>query len=278
MQQCLNCWLVKRFDMFLSSNTFGSSWKKFDVDDTHELNNGLTYTSTIDHILWKECFRKNVKNSGVLHLPENTSDHSPIFCNIRNICESSTPSVEIENAERFNIRSLKSLDWDQYVDILDQKLRYVQIPACANFKNVHCKDTNHVTDIDDYATNILEILDTSIKSVTMKSSKSNARPKVARGWSEAVKPFREDAMFWYAVWKSSGKPLNNSMHHTMKRTRNLYHYAIRKCKKSVEQIKKNKLLDACINGEGNIFDVKSHKQQKSNGKMVYLILFQSQTV
>ena len=34
----------------------------------------------------------------------------------------------------------------------------------------------------------------------------------------------------------------------------LYHYAIRKCKKSVEQIKKNILLDACINGKGNIFD------------------------
>ena len=67
---------VKRFDMFLSSNTLESSWKKFDVDYTHEFEkNGLTYTSTIDHILWNECFRKNVKNSGVLHLPENTSDH-----------------------------------------------------------------------------------------------------------------------------------------------------------------------------------------------------------
>ena len=86
---------VKRFDMFLSSNTLESSWKKFDVDYTHEFeNNGLTYTSTINRILWNEYFRKNVKNSGVLHLPENTSDHSPIFCNIRNICESSTPSVE----------------------------------------------------------------------------------------------------------------------------------------------------------------------------------------
>ena len=40
----------------------------------------------------------------------------------------------------------------------------------------------------------------------MKSSTSNARPKVVPGWSESVKPFREDAMFWHAVWKSSGKP------------------------------------------------------------------------
>ena len=34
---------VKRFNMFLSSNILESSWKKFDVDYTHEFgNNGLT--------------------------------------------------------------------------------------------------------------------------------------------------------------------------------------------------------------------------------------------
>ena len=63
---------------------------------------------------------------------------------------------------------------------------YIYIPKGRdNCKNVHCKDTNHVTDIDDYATNILNIQDTSIKSLTMKSSKSNARPNVVPGWSEA---------------------------------------------------------------------------------------------
>ena len=39
----------------------------------------------------------------------------------------------------------------------------------------------------------------------------------------------------------------------MKRTRNLYHYQVRKIKKSENLIKKNKLLDACINGNQNIF-------------------------
>ena len=190
----------------------------------------------------------------MLHLPENTSDHRPIFCHIRNTYENSTTLVEKQAVERFNIRSLKSSDWDHYVDILHQKLQYVQTPAYANCKTVNRKDINHVTDIDDYATNILEILDTSIKTVTMKSNKSKERPKVVPGWSNEVKPFRDDAMFWHAVWKSSGKPLNNSINHTMKRTRNLYHYTIRKCKKSVELIKKKKILDACINGKGNIFD------------------------
>ena len=39
----------------------------------------------------------------------------------------------------------------------------------------------------------------------------------------------------------------------MKRTRNIYHYEVRKCKKSEEYLKRNKLLDACVNGSGDIF-------------------------
>ena len=39
----------------------------------------------------------------------------------------------------------------------------------------------------------------------------------------------------------------------MKRTRNLFHFQVRKIKKASETIAKNKLLDACINGNGNLF-------------------------
>ena len=39
----------------------------------------------------------------------------------------------------------------------------------------------------------------------------------------------------------------------MKRTRNLFHFQVRKIRKASEMIAKNKLLDACINGDGNLF-------------------------
>ena len=88
----------------------------------------------------------------MLQFPENTSDHSPIFCNILNTSESSTSLVDEENDKRFNIASLKSSDWGHYADILGHKLGFVQVPACANCKNVHCKYTTHVADIDDVTT------------------------------------------------------------------------------------------------------------------------------
>ena len=55
------------------------------------------------------------------------------------------------------------------------------------------------------------------------------------------------------MWISAGRPLNTELHRIMKRSRNIYHYNYRKCKKSEQIISKNKLLDACLNGKGDIF-------------------------
>ena len=49
----------------------------------------------------------------------------------------------------------------------------------------------------------------------------------------------------------------------MKRAKNIYHYQIKKCKKAEESIKRNKLLDACLNGNGDIFkEIKSLRKCK----------------
>ena len=65
-----------------------------------------------------------------------------------------------------------------------------------------------------------------------------------------VKPYRENAKFWHQVWVSCGKPINSAVHIVMKRTRNFYHYQFRKCQKAEENIKKNKLIEACLSNRG----------------------------
>ena len=94
----------------------------------------------------------------------------------------------------------------------------MQIPTPANCKNARIE--NHVTDIDDYATNNLEILDSSIRTVTMRRNKIKARSKVVPGWSDGVKPFWH-SMFWHAIWTSSGK-LNTTHFETNKELIPLY--------------------------------------------------------
>ena len=64
---------------FVNEQNLARSWDQFDVDYTHEFNvRETTYTSLIDHFFWNPCLSSNIPDSGVLHLPNNLSDHSPI--------------------------------------------------------------------------------------------------------------------------------------------------------------------------------------------------------
>ena len=68
-----------------------------------------------------------------------------------------------------------------------------------------------------------------------------------------MKPYKEDAYFWHSIWNSAGRPINTQLHNIMKRTRNRYHMEFKKCKRTEQTIKKSKLLDACLNGNGDLF-------------------------
>ena len=83
------------------------------------------------------------------------------------------------------------------------------------------------------------------------------------GWSELIKPYQEDAKFYYALWLSYGKPLNCDLHNAMKHYRNQYHFAIRRLKRNQENIKNQKLLDHCLNGNSTNL-IKEFKKQNNS--------------
>ena len=109
--------------------------------------------------------------------------------------------------------------------------------------------------VDDLAGKVLlsieKVAKESLPSAKLKETKKR---KVIPGWNDDVKAVREEASFWYNVWLSADKPIDCELHRIMKRTRNIYHMMIRKCKRAKEEISKNKLLNACVNGEGDLFE------------------------
>ena len=123
-------------------------------------------------------------------------------------------------------------------------------------QDVHCQDPDHFQDTDNLAINILETVQScAFENLPVpKPPNKSAKKKCPKpGWSEHVRPFRDDSLFWHQVWKSAGRPINTVLHSIMKRTRNIYHYQLKKIRKSEDLIRKNKLLYACVNGNGEIF-------------------------
>ena len=93
----------------------------------------------------------------------------------------------------------------------------------------------------------------AMKSLPIPEGKVRIKKNPIACWQQEVQPFKDDALFWHSVWISAERPINTELHRIMKRTTNVYHYQIRKCKRMVNTLKKNVLLDACIS-KTNMFD------------------------
>ena len=99
----------------------------------------------------------------------------------------------------------------------------------------------------------MAISESAEKSLSFSSSiTSRKNSQEIPGWNDQVRPYRENAKFWFSVWISAGKPLNCELQNIMQRTKNIYHYQVKKCKKAEDQIKKDKLLSAVLDPDSEI--------------------------
>ena len=232
------------------------SWDDYQVDFTHVTEReGSTYTSTIDHFFWNEGFRQHVEDAGVLHVPENMSDHSPVYCKF------SLPDSEKTEGVASGVKR-KIPSWKKATDSerlsftseLETRLKAIDLPMNAlRCRNVKCNNHIHRAQVDDLMSQLLSALeDTASETIPQKSAKVG-KQRIPE-WKEDVAPFKENAHFWHSVWVSAGKPLNCTLHTIMKKSRNRYHLVLRQKKRIIERMKRNNLLESCVNNNGNIFD------------------------
>ena len=247
-----HCLEIKRF---LHKLNMEHAWDHYEVDFTHcQQNNDDVYLSTLDHFFWNSNLSNKVIIAGVLHLPDNLSDHSPIFCVLKD-------EVEVTPEQTPNCRQPRPI-WEvatemekiSFKDELNSILTSIEVPASLiSCEDVHCLDPAHHYAADTYMIAILDALETAANVSLPSSSNRKHKKKCRPGWTDNVAPFRDTAVFWSEVWKSAGKPLIGQLFNIMKRSKNVYHYQIRKLKKSENLIKKNNLLDACLGGNSDLF-------------------------
>ena len=152
---------------------------------------------------------------------------------------------------------------------LQNKLEDVTVPNSLNCRNPSCDTHAHRADSDRYIEDVLNaISDSAGDSLSWSSGGKSGKTSVNKtpGWNEQVRPFRENARFWFSVWLSAGKPLNCELHRIMRRTKNIFHYQVKKCKKAEDQIRKQKLLSAVLDPDSDVDlfkEIKSMRKAKA---------------
>ena len=196
---------------------------------------------TLDHFAILERSRCNVTSAGVIHRIENLSDHEPIYLTYRSdISNSNNAEKSSKPSSKPNWKAASSDQKLEYNDILFRQLMNTNVPetisAC---RNVQCTDPSHTAEIDHYMKNILEDISQAAEdTIPMKHFKPrNIKQKQLAGWKDYVEPFQDAAQFWHSIWTSAGRPMNTVLHNLMKKTRNQFHYQIRKCKRVEHSIK-----------------------------------------
>ena len=196
-----------------------------------------------------------------IHLGDNGSRHSPIMLKLKvgNIPRSAP--VNVEQPRRPAWYKAKQEEVENYTQVLHDKLQRLNTPECLNCRNVNCQDESHSEERDSFVLDILTaIIETSHATIPLSGGPPSTDPdkncpinRTIPGWKETLKPKRETSLFWHAVWVSALRPSTGVLYDIMKKTRNDYHYAIRKVKKLSEEIRARcKVIDIQV-GKSDTF-------------------------
>ena len=252
---------------FLFDNNLETLWNKFDCDYTYsfsKLVNGLdrSYFSVLDHFCVNSNFLDSCIEASPLFSPDNLSNHLPILLKYKCSSNDVPPNVNpIHDRPVINKPAWGRASHDNltmYVSHLESLLVNINIPnSVLHCTDLHCNNPQHKSDIDFFSLQIMDSISTAVEANIPSSCKSGSfKHTPVPGWTEFVKPFRDDSLFWHSVWVSAGRPLNTVLHQVMRSTRHKYHYAIRKVRNVEKEIRKDKMLQDSLNGKVN--DILKH--------------------
>ena len=151
----------------------------------------------------------------------------------------------------------------------------MEVPNClTSCQDPKCQDSDHIRDIDGYVKSLLTSIDESAKeTIPLKGGNNHRKPggqrKALAGWKEFVEPFQKNAQFWHAIWLSAGKPINTELHSIMKRTRNCFHYQVRRCRRVENFLVNQKIIENCIQDDKDLFkEIKKHRGAGNQEELV----------
>ena len=225
------------------------------VDYTHlSLVRNVPAYSTIDHFAVSPQVYQDVSEAGVIHCGGNPSNHSPIYLKL---------SVGDLDLELESPQAESKISWDRatedarlhYQHQLASKLEVISCPVtCISCTNFHCM--SHTEDLEEYTMQVLEAIEIAGKEClpsTGGSKSTKTRKGPVPGWSQHVKPYKDESMFWSSIWHSAGKPDHGDIYLNMKQSKNQFKYAVRRLQKAQCKIQNDKFVTSILKGAVNIF-------------------------
>ena len=275
-----NTTFVQIVKNFLIENNLTSTWDKFECDFTYyherrERGRTIVSKSTIDHC----CVNNDTLDSCVegmpLHFSDNLSCHAPVFLKIacdRLYIKDNPVSDKDAKIPKPQWHKASSENISNYSQTLNDLINNVVIDSDMLYcRDVKCTNKSHLDRLDMLSEDVMDCISKAVQETIPHSNSTKEGFLPVPGWKDVVKPYKDQSLFWGAVWKSAGRPIDTELHKVMRHTRNKYHYAIRQVKNHEAQLRKSKFVDACLNNDVNdiLKDIRESRSSNStNAKVV----------
>ena len=212
--------------------------------------NNANSTSIIDHFLYSPGLSPVIKDAGVIYSFENKSDHIPIYCILSDLCVPLDTAEPSRQEPRPSWSSASVHEKEQNKINLEDGLSQINVPqVVVSCKDVKCRNAEHCELVDKLTCDVLQVIQLAAEdALPCPVSQGGVENKnIIPGWNDTVKLFKDTAYFWHQVLRSCGWPINTEVHRIMKRTRNIYHYQVSRCKKAKEiNQKRNSLMPVSV--------------------------------
>ena len=228
-------------------------------------------TSWLDHCMTSKNVHSSVQNLDILYEHNVTSDHLPVTLSLE---VSNMPELHsnVHEADVPNSRNSAKVIWSKFSETELETYKHLTELYLQNIslntdilccKDVNCNHKEHMTDLDNMYSCIVEALISS--SSVINKRRTNTAYKHVAGWNDFISDAHDDARSAFLTWCQGNRPRGGVLFENMKNTRSNFKALLRKCKKQESTIKSDKLAQALRENDSLKFwqNVKNNFNHKS---------------
>ncbi|ELT89281.1 hypothetical protein CAPTEDRAFT_185041 [Capitella teleta] len=253
------------------SLSFLSALSCYEVDYTHESDAHGT-RSTLDHFIVSSQLVCSVNRVQCDHNALSSSDHTALLLSL----SISMPSIS--NGQSVPRRGPVPL-WPKATDAhianyrnsLSESTEDITLP----YEALRCDSpqcTAHTETILSYYNALISLcLSSGRRSIPHSPvSRSGSRRSVPF-WSTHVRPLKDSALFWHAIWKSCDSPATGAVANIRRSTRAKYHRAIRYFKQNDQLARFTRMGEYFVNQGRDDFWTEVQKMRGNNSATLTIV-------
>ena len=160
----------------------------------------------------------------IIDNPSNISNHVPVIMKL-GLPNITYQSKNVDRNHGVNWIRVDDEDIYRHKENADKMLRSIKLPVDAMYcSNYECSNHCHRKELNRFCSDIImKLVQAADLSLPKHVKKKRHKPM----WRQLVQPEKDTALFCHSVWCSAGRPATGALADIRRRTRSLYHKAIR---------------------------------------------------